>query len=479
MNANRWFIAALLSASTAVQAETITERSVTKAQSVIEAAVAAHGGSERLNALETLLITHETGIHAVGQSLGTAPPWDVNENNGIDAIHMDDAVFVTTNKGHGGGFQFDNATVINGDDSYQVDYRAGTATPIAEPDFATTSGPFVRVTPALLLRDAERRAHTAMYLGEEERGERTYDVVGFSMEVGPAISLFVDRETGVLRHSERVLPGAGLVGYTFSDYETIDGIAFNRTFLLHLNGELNMDRRNTRIEVDEALGDVADVSDELARTEPLAPDPLTRQALADGVWLIGGTGTYAMFVEMSDHVIAVGATAGIPDRIASLREVVADKPIRYGVLTHQHFDHTVGVPTYVAEGATVVAASAHEQIVRDAAGEGAEFELLLVDDDHSLGDRTRAVEVIDIGPTAHTEHLLVTWLPDEGILFEADHFAMPRSGPVPPAVESTRSFQKALRKHRLKPEQIVSSHSPVPGTLADLDAAVRKKPATD
>ncbi|MEO0998218.1 MAG: hypothetical protein AAFX58_11940, partial [Pseudomonadota bacterium] len=194
MNANRRFLAALLCVSTAAQADTITERSVARAQSVIDAAVAAHGGSERLSALESLSIRHETGTHAVGQSRGTTPPWDVNENNGSDAIHVDDAVFVTTNSGNGGGFQFDNATVINGADSYQVDYRAGTATPIAEPDFATSSGPFVRVTPALLLRDAERRAHTAMYLGEEERGGRTYDVVAFSMEVGPAISLFVDRE---------------------------------------------------------------------------------------------------------------------------------------------------------------------------------------------------------------------------------------------------------------------------------------------
>ena len=40
-----------------------------------------------------------------------------------------------------------------------------------------------------------------------------------------------------------------------------------------------------------------------------------------------------MFVEMDDHIIAVGGTAGIPDRIAELRKVVADKPIRYAVIS--------------------------------------------------------------------------------------------------------------------------------------------------
>ena len=45
----------------------------------------------------------------------------------------------------------------------------------------------------------------------------------------------------------------------------------------------------------------------------------------------------------------------------------------------------------------------------------------------------RVVEILDIGPTAHTEHLLVAYLPEEGTLFEADHFALPASGPIPPA----------------------------------------------
>ena len=87
----------------------------------------------------------------------------------------------------------------------------------------------------------------------------------------------------------------------------------------------------------------------------------------------------------------------------------------------------------------------------------------------------RRVEIIDIGPTAHTEHLLVAWLPEEGILFEADHFAMPRVGPVPPAVTSTKTFAVALRKAGLKVKTIVSAHSPTPGSMNDLEQALNTK----
>jgi glyoxylase-like metal-dependent hydrolase (beta-lactamase superfamily II) len=37
-----------------------------------------------------------------------------------------------------------------------------------------------------------------------------------------------------------------------------------------------------------------------------------------------------------------------------VRPVFPNKPIRYVVNTHNHFDHLGGIRTYVAEGATVV-----------------------------------------------------------------------------------------------------------------------------
>ena len=207
----------------------------------------------------------------------------------------------------------------------------------------------------------------------------------------------------------------------------------------------------------------------------VSPDPLSRQELADGVWLIGGNGTYGMFVDMGDYVFAAGGTTGTADRIESLREVVGDKPVRYGMMTHHHFDHVVGVSTYEEEGATLIAATAHERIVRRNAENGETLDVTLVDDRLVLEAGDRRVEIIDIGPTAHTEHLLVAWLPQEGILFEADHFAMPRVGPVPPAVTSTKTFAAALQKAGLDVKTFVSAHSPTPGSMNDLQQALSTK----
>ena len=279
----------------------------------------------------------------------------------------------------------------------------------------------------------------------------------------------------MLRRSERIFPGFGLVEYRFDNYADKDGVPYNQSFTLLLNGDVNAEREIKSVRINEPLAELLEVPPTLVSIPEIQPDPLARQVLADGVWLIGGNGTYAMFVDMGDYIFAAGGTAGIPERIELLREVVGKKPIRYGMLTHHHFDHVLGVTAYEEEGAIVVAAKSHERIARRAAADGERLEMKLVDKEMKLEANGRRIEIIDIGPTAHTEHLLVAWLPEEGILFEADHFAVPSIGPVPPAVSSTRTFAKALARTGLEVKQFVSAHSPKPGTRGDLDMALHRE----
>ncbi len=462
--------AALLFVSVAA-AGNFTQENTDKAKALIDAAIEAHGGDALLSELETMIVRQRSTTHAVGQSLGTEPPWDTSEGTGYDAIDLAKYVYVNRNIGSGGGFQNDGGTIINGDASYQLDYRSGTVAEIAEPDFETASGPFVRVTPALLLRNLNDRRANAYYLGETEVDGKAYSIVGFSMAVGPAISLYFDQETNRLHYSERVFPGFGLVEYIFDDYAMIDGIAVNKTFTLRLNGDVNLEREILAVEVNEPLDSLLEIDETLVSIPPVSPDPLSRQDIDDGVWLIGGNGTYAMFVDMGDYIFAAGGTAGIPDRIASLREVVGDKEIRYGMMSHHHFDHVLGVPAYEDEGATLLTADAHERVIRNAATDGESLKVRTVDGKMKL-DGDRRVEIIDIGPTAHSEHLLVAYLPDEQILFQADHFGLPQSGPVPPAGDATRSFARALQRIELDVEKILSAHSPRVATPEDLDTAL-------
>ena len=463
-------VAALLCGAVA-HAGNFTQENTDKAKALIDAAIEAHGGDALLNGLETLIVKQRSINYSVGQSLGTEAPWDTSEGTGYDAIDLAKSIYVNRNVGAGGGFENDNGTIIDGENSYQLNFRAGTVARIAEPDFATSSGPFVRVTPALLLRTLNDRRANAHYLGTTEIDGRAFNIIGFSMTVGPAISLYLDARTNRLHYSERVFPNFGLVEYIFDDYETIDGLAVNRTFTLRLNGDVNLEREILAVRVNEPIEDLTRVDETLVSIPAVTPDPLARQEIAEGVWLIGGSGTYAMFVDMGEYIFAAGGTAGIPQRIELLREVVGDKEIRYAMMSHHHFDHVLGVKSYEEEGATLIAASAHERVMRNAASDGESLKLKAVDGKMKLKG-VRRVEIIDIGPTAHTEHLLVAWLPEERILFEADHFSLPQAGPVSPAVSSTKSFAKAIERLGLDVDKIVSAHSSRVATMDDLATAL-------
>ena len=471
-------VVAVLLAVTALHAEdTLPLKSVNKANEVIDAALIAHGGADKLSALNSLVQESKFINHATGQSRRPEPPWDTGSQTNFNAIDFENEIFVTRAAGAGGGFEFDGGTTINGDDSWQLNYRAGTAAPIAEPDLNTTSGPFIRVTAALLMKQLQSRRQVSHWLGVADFDGRPHDIVTLVMEVGPGLSLYFDQETHMLNRMERVLPPFGQVEYRFEDYEKIDGIAFNRSFKLLINGDDNLDITNNKILVNVPVEKYTAIAANLKVIPAVVPDDFNLQEIDEGVFLVGGTGTYSMFVEMQDHIVAIGGTQGVSARIKEVRKHIADKPVKYGVLTHHHSDHVPGSADYAKEGATIVTFKQSETVVRNAAGDDSAI-LEFVEDRMTLSDGQRKIEFYDIGPTPHAEHMLIAYLPSEKIIFEADHFPQPRTGPLPPAVPATRAFAKALERLNLDFDKIVGAHSSRVGSPEDLQAAIDRRPMT-
>lgn len=467
--------ASLLLASFLTNAEdTLPLNAVNRANEVIDAAIEAYGGDEAISALNSVVQKSHFTTWATNQSKRPGPPWDQNEQKVFNAINFEDQVYVGKNKGSGGGFDFNGSQVIKGEEGWQVSYRAGTVTPIAEPDFDTTSSPFIRVTAPLLIKQLQNRRHTSHWLGEVEFDGRPHDVITLVMETGPALSLYFDKKTHLLSRSERVLPPFGQVDYRFTNYESIDGIPFSKTFKLFVNDEPNVFIDIASTEVNKAIEKFTAVPANLAMLEaaPPAPAEVLLQEIQEGVFFAGAGTTYAMFVEMDDHIVAVGGTAGIPDRIKAVKEAVKDKPIRFGVMTHHHNDHVLGVPAYQAEDAVVLTVEQHEAVVRAAATDADSLKLQFVDGKHVFDDGNRKLEIIDIGPTPHSEHLLVAYLPEEGILFEADHFVNPTNGVMPPAQPVTRHLAMAINKLGLDVKTIIGSHSPRVASIDDLNRSL-------
>jgi glyoxylase-like metal-dependent hydrolase (beta-lactamase superfamily II) len=90
---------------------------------------------------------------------------------------------------------------------------------------------------------------------------------------------------------------------------------------------------------------------------PPATPRVTVQKLSDGVWYMNGAGAWNWAVEFSDHVVMVEGFGSESRSLAVMDEiakVIPNKPLRYVINTHAHYDHAGGLRTYVAKDVTVV-----------------------------------------------------------------------------------------------------------------------------
>jgi glyoxylase-like metal-dependent hydrolase (beta-lactamase superfamily II) len=227
-----------------------------------------------------------------------------------------------------------------------------------------------------------------------------------------------------------------------------------------------------------------------------APAGPTSEKLADGVWRINGAYN-ALAVEFADHVLLFEPGPQNEARaqaiIAETKKVIPNKPIRYGVISHHHFDHTSGLPAVVAEGITIVtsetnraffmnALSAPRALAPDSMSKSGKKPKVegITGDKRVFQDATRTVEIHLIKGLPHADGLLVAFLPKEKILAYADMFNLPTTAaPVPnPPVVGTMVFLDNIERLKLDPERVMSVHSLNPDRLtsvADIRASLGRK----
>ena len=75
------------------------------------------------------------------------------------------------------------------------------------------------------------------------------------------------------------------------------------------------------------------------------------------MFYITGGSHHSVAIDQADHIVVVEGPQSEERSlavIAKVKETIPNKPIRYLVNTHVHFDHSGGLRTYVDEGATIV-----------------------------------------------------------------------------------------------------------------------------
>jgi glyoxylase-like metal-dependent hydrolase (beta-lactamase superfamily II) len=212
---------------------------------------------------------------------------------------------------------------------------------------------------------------------------------------------------------------------------------------------------------------------------PGGPPPVTAasEKIADGVYRITG-GYNALAVEFNDHVVMFEPgpqnEARALANIAEVKRVIPNKPIRYGILSHHHFDHTSGLPAAVAEGITIVtheinkpffdrALAAPRTLAPDAMSKsGRKAVVEGMRDRRVFTDGTRTLEVHEIKGLPHADGMLIAYLPKERVVAYADMYNAPPQGQQGFLNEGTRVFVANLERLKLDWDRLVSVHAPTP-----------------
>jgi glyoxylase-like metal-dependent hydrolase (beta-lactamase superfamily II) len=188
-------------------------------------------------------------------------------------------------------------------------------------------------------------------------------------------------------------------------------------------------------------------------------------------------------VEFNKFVAVVEAPLDEPRNLAVIEKIVQlipNKPIRYLVNTHQHFDHIGGLRTFMHIGATIVThwknLAFYQRDVLNYAprtmdpdimslapptevAEGYQYEA--VRENYVLSDGTRNMHISYVQPLAHAEGMLMAYLPNEKIVIEADLYDSSDKQSAPTA--ENRSFLHHVQRLGLEVSTIVPIHgSPVP-----------------
>ena len=240
-----------------------------------------------------------------------------------------------------------------------------------------------------------------------------------------------------------------------------------------INGDLPEDR----FVIPEPLQERAQ---SLAHSDRL---PVIPTEVAEGVYFGEGVGMNNMWVEFEDFIlVAEGPNNEVQslEVLRQIRETVGDKPIRYLVTSHHHSDHTGGIRTYAAEGATIVTHANNEKVIREILTlphtlnpdrlfqSQIEPQIETVTDHKTITDGTRTVELMHV-PNPHANGFLAIYLPKERLIFQSDLFQIQsdtfqilpeQSGParVPP---EGIDFYNAVTKARWRVNSIVPGHGRV------------------
>ena len=371
---------------------------------------------------------------------------------------------------------------VSGTTAWNLAAPAGAAAPVAQPQPAAVEERVMEIwtTPHGFLKAAA--ANNATSTPSEGGSEVTFSS-GKNKYVG--IINAQNEVTRVQTWIDNPVLGDTEVVFTYSDYKDFGGVRFPSR-IQRVQGEHPvLELTVSTVTANPAVNITAPAQ---ANAAP-APVAVTVEKLANGVYYLKGGTHHSVAIDQKDHIVVVEGPqneARSSAVIAKVKETIPNKPIKYLVNTHVHFDHSGGVRTFVDEGATIVTHQDNKPYYQKAwdaphtinpdklaqSKKTATFETF--GDKHVLTDGSRTIEIYKIAGGGHNDAFAMVYLPKEKILIEGDAYTPPAANAPPPSAANpfAVNLDENITRLKLDVKQIAPLHGPGVATMADLKAFI-------
>jgi glyoxylase-like metal-dependent hydrolase (beta-lactamase superfamily II) len=210
-----------------------------------------------------------------------------------------------------------------------------------------------------------------------------------------------------------------------------------------------------------------------------APRGPMSEDLGGGFWLITG-GYGSVVADFKNYIVVIEGPQNdmrAEQIIAEAKRLIPNKPIRYVINTHAHFDHSGGIRAFVAEGATIITnqgnkgfyekafANTHN-LVPDRLSQmkpQPKTKVEYVGDKKILTDGTHVIEMDRVQGSTHDAFDMTVYLPKQKVFIEADEFNVPNQVATTPAA-MPNSYQTNLlaniERLHLDVDRIIPIHLP-------------------
>jgi glyoxylase-like metal-dependent hydrolase (beta-lactamase superfamily II) len=333
---------------------------------------------------------------------------------------------------------------VNGDKSWNM----GANGPVAQPASAESRQLQIWLTPHGFVQAAMNAPDTTLTKAADGSSVITFTALGKYKVSGT-----LDSQNMVTK-VETTMPDPVLgdmpVVTTYAGYKDYNGVKFPTKIVQTQGGFPVWDITVTSVQPNAP----ADLPVPAAVASVTAvPIRVETAKLADGVWFLTGGSHHSLVVNFKDYIAVVEAPLNEERSmavIAEAKKLVPGKPIKYVINTHHHFDHSGGLRTYVAEGATVVTHDSNRSffektfqapatLAPDALSKNpksATIQGVTDKDKFELTDGKQTIDVYSTPGDTHTDEMMVVYLPAAKILVEADSYSPAdpnaKPSPVPP-----------------------------------------------